>query len=262
MTLWDVKQVKTVALGKDKIDELKKKHVEQVTQGKSTLCLAVACLEEAGASDIQMEDFFVQLPGGDSLAVIWRTGSINSKAKAITEWELRRQLREEKKAKNAKAGAPPALAKGGRPEEMRQRENRNQDNRPVNNGQGWNNGTQRDRRDSQDRRPQFRNRIEPNQHGQRRDQNQNRRNMPYPENRREERPSTSREGQESRPQGTWRSGNNPNTIPRTYLGRPLKEGAPMPPSYIPKERFFALPKEEKDRVQREKDEYIRRWLIS
>lgn len=68
MTLWDVKQVKTVALGKDKIDELKKKHVEQVTQGKSTLCLAVACLEEAGASDIQMEDFFVQLPGGDSFS--------------------------------------------------------------------------------------------------------------------------------------------------------------------------------------------------
>lgn len=69
MTLWEVKQVKSLSLGKDSLDELKQKCAEEVLQGKSTLCLAIANLEEAGATDLQMEDFLIQLPGGEGLAV-------------------------------------------------------------------------------------------------------------------------------------------------------------------------------------------------
>lgn len=104
MTLWDVKQVKSLSLGKNRLDELKQKCAEEVIQGKSTLCLAIASLEEAGASDLQMEDFLIQLPGGESLAIIWRTGGTSTKDRAVTEWELKRQFREEKRAKKRQAG--------------------------------------------------------------------------------------------------------------------------------------------------------------
>lgn len=271
MTLWDVKKVKSPSLGKDSLDELKQKCAEEVIQGKSTLCLAIASLEEAGATDLQMEDFLIQLPGGEGLAVVWRTGNLTLKARAAKEWELKRQFREERKTKNAKTGNPSAQAKGG------QSSGQDRTGPALSQGREWTQN--RPPRDppsrpsliyqTQDRQDNRRSMHQPrNDQGQftpRRNQDQisteqGTMNGRDSGDRRQSRSTSNPQGR-SQTQGDWRSRGPPSGVANTFMGRRIKEGAPPPPPFVPREEFLAMNKVDRDRVNRTRDEYSRKWLI-
>lgn len=61
--------------------------------------------------------------------------------------------------------------------------------------------------------------------------------------------------------GNWRNREEASPLPRTFMGKRLKEGAPPPPPFVPKDVFATMSREDRDRVLKNRDEYSQKWSV-